>query len=155
MPPPSQRSDTEPPAEITYIAAQGFMTGAFRFGSVSLIAHMILMLPHPFIFSKPTTSTSPTTTKSSPQPRPSIFSGDYIRSRLFHRPLEGFSEWISPSSRVFRGLTPQFKVFIHMAIMTLGGCIWAEKRYMEYTALMRKMKRVERLETERLHGTRR
>jgi hypothetical protein len=31
MPPPSnQRAEIEPPEEITMIAAQGFMTGAFR-----------------------------------------------------------------------------------------------------------------------------
>jgi hypothetical protein len=31
MPPPSnQRGENEPPEEITMIAAQGFMTGAFR-----------------------------------------------------------------------------------------------------------------------------
>ncbi|KAJ5701504.1 hypothetical protein N7488_009052 [Penicillium malachiteum] len=153
MPPPSnQRADIEPPAEITSIAAQGFMTGVFRFGSVSILAHMILILPHPFIFSAPTpTPPSPAT---QPSPRPSPFSRDYLRSRLFHRPIEGFSEWISPTSRVYRGLTPQFKVFLQIAAMTLGGCIWAERRVTEYIELVRQIKRAERREAERASGTR-
>ncbi|KAJ5545419.1 hypothetical protein N7535_006194 [Penicillium sp. DV-2018c] len=155
MPSPSnQRSGVEPPEEITWIAAQGFMTGVFRFGSVSILAHMIMALPHPFVFSAPSPPAH-ATAQSPPRPRPSIFSRDYIRSRLFHRPLEGFSSWISPGSRVYRGLTPQFKVFLQVAAMTLGGCIWQEKRVTEYIELVRKMKRAERLEAERAESGRR
>lgn len=183
-PPSNQRADIEPPAEVTTQAMMGFMTGVFRvcipkcnavdspqhrvlcrpllskaikltlmqFGSVSIFAHMILNLPHPFIFAAPT----PPTTQSQAQsrPRPSIFSREYIRSRLFYRPLEGFSEWISPGSRVYRGLTPQFKVFLQIAAMTLGGCIWAERRVTEYIELMRRIKRAERLQIEREQGSR-
>ncbi|KAJ5107617.1 hypothetical protein N7456_004292 [Penicillium angulare] len=153
MPPPSnQRADIEPPEEITSIAAQGFMTGVFRFGSVSILAHMILILPHPFIFSAPS---PPATQESQPRPRRSPFSREYLRSRLFHRPLEGFSEWISPTARVYRGLTPQFKVFLQIAAMTLGGCIWAERRVTEYIDVVRRIKRAERLEAERASGSRR
>ncbi|KAJ5570282.1 uncharacterized protein N7459_009712 [Penicillium hispanicum] len=152
MPPPSnQRADIEPPEEITSIAATGFMTGVFRFGSVSILAHMILILPHPFVFSAPS---PPATPESQPRPRPSPFSRDYLRSRLFHRPLEGFSEWISPTARVYRGLTPQFKVFLQIAAMTLGGCIWAERRVTEYIELVRRIKRAERFQAERSQGTR-
>lgn len=111
---------------------------------------MILILPHPFTFTAPTPPAHP----SQPRPRPSPFSRDYLRSRLFHRPLEGFSEWISPTARVYRGLTPQFKVFLQIAAMTLGGCIWAERRVTEYIELMRKIKRAERLQTERAQGAR-
>ncbi|KAJ5882556.1 uncharacterized protein N7529_001228 [Penicillium soppii] len=150
--PPSQRGDVEPPEEITWIAAEGFMTGVFRFGSVSILAHMILALPHPFIFSAPSPPAHPAT---QPRPRLSIFSRDYLRSRLFHRPLEGFSNWISPGSRVYRGLTPQFKVFLQVAAMTLGGCIWQEKRVTEYINLLRNLKRAERLQFEREEGNRR
>lgn len=171
MPTPhNHRGDVAPPEEITSIAAQGFMTGVFRvstgpptqspnaianlfqFGSVSILAHMILALPHPFVFSAPSPPASPAT---QPRPRPSIFSRDYLRSRLFHRPLEGFSSWISPGSRVYRGLTPQFKVFIQVAAMTLGGCIWQEKRVTEYIELVRQIKRAERVEAERVEGNRR
>lgn len=160
-----------PPEEITWVAAQGFMTGVFRvsnrtsnpcspsaiadilkFGSVSILAHMILALPHPFVFSAPSPPAYPAT---QPRPRPSIFSRDYLRSRLFHRPLEGFSSWISPGSRVYRGLTPQFKVFLQVAAMTLGGCIWQEKRVTEYIELVRRIKRAERVEAERADGNRR
>lgn len=121
-----------------------------QFGSVSIFAHMIMNLPHPFIFSPP----APPSTQTQSRSRPSPFSRDYIRSRLFYRPLEGFSEWISPGSRVYRGLTPQFKVFLQIAAMTLGGCIWAERRVTEYIELMRRIKRAERLQTERQQGSR-
>ncbi|KAJ5248979.1 hypothetical protein N7468_000430 [Penicillium chermesinum] len=152
MPPPSnQRADIEPPEELTSVAAQGFMTGAFRFGSVSILAHMIMNLPHPFVFSEPT---PPSTQTHAQRPRPSIFSRDYLRARLFHRPLEGFSDWVSPTSRVYRGLTPQFKVFLQLAVMTLGGCIWAERRVTEYIELMRRIKRAERLQVERANNYR-
>ncbi|EPS26162.1 hypothetical protein POX_c04662 [Penicillium oxalicum] len=151
-PPPSQRADIEPPEEITTEAAKGFMTGVFRFGSVSILAHMIMILPHPFTFTSPTT---PATTAGGPsRPRPSMFSRESIRSRLFYRPLEGFSEWVSPASRVYRGLTPQFKVFLQIAAMTLGGCIWAERRVNEYIELMRRIKRAERLQAQREQGGR-
>ncbi|KAJ5475914.1 hypothetical protein N7475_001643 [Penicillium sp. IBT 31633x] len=152
MPPPSnQRGEIEPPDEISWIAAQGFMTGVFRFGSVSILAHMILALPHPFVFSAPGSPAHPTQSR----PRPSIFTRDYLRSRLFHRPLEGFSSWVSPGSRVYRGLTPQYKVFLQVAAMTLGGCIWQEKRVTEYIELVRRLKRAERYEAERAEGNRR
>ncbi|KAJ5552840.1 hypothetical protein N7513_004537 [Penicillium frequentans] len=152
MPAPSnQRADIDPPEEITSVAVQGFMTGVFRFGSVSILAHMIMSLPHPFIFSAP----SPPATQDQPRPRQSPFSKEYIRSRLLHRPIEGFSEWLSPTARVYRGLTPQFKVFLQMAVMTLGGYIWAERRVAEYIDLIRQIKRAERREAEWASGTRR
>ncbi|KAJ5166343.1 uncharacterized protein N7482_005124 [Penicillium canariense] len=167
MPPPSHhRADIEPPAELTTEAAKGFMTGVFRvptskflltfdvqFGSVSILAHMIMILPHPFTFSAPTPPTT-AAAESQPRPRPSAFSREYLRSRLFYRPLEGFSEWISPTSRVYRGLTPQFKVFLQIAVMTLGGCIWAERRVTEYIEIVRRIKRAERLQAERAQGSR-
>ncbi|KAF7718689.1 Uncharacterized protein PECH_001469 [Penicillium ucsense] len=151
-PPPSQRADIEPPEELTTEAVKGFMTGVFRFGSVSILAHLIMELPHPFTFNS---STTPTTTADAPaQPRPSPFSRKAMRSRLFHRPLEGFSEWVSPASRVYRGLTPQFKVFLQIAAMTLGGCIWAERRVNEYIELVRRIKRAERLQAQWEQGRR-
>lgn len=121
-----------------------------QFGSVSILAHMIMILPHPFTFANPQPPAAP---ESQPRPRQSPFSREYIRSRLFYRPLEGFSKWISPQARIYQGLTPQFKVFIQMAIMTLGGCIWAEKRVTEYIDLIRKIKRAERYQAERESGT--
>jgi len=121
-----------------------------QFGSVSIFAHMIMNLPHPFIFSP----AAPPSTQTQSRSRPSPFSREYLRSRLFYRPLEGFSEWISPGSRIYRGLTPQFKVFLQIAAMTLGGCIWAERRVTEYIELMRRIKRAERLQAEREQGSR-
>lgn len=111
-----------------------------------------MVLPHPFTFTAPTPPAHP---EAQPRPRPSPFSRDYLRSRVFYRPLEGFSEWLSPASRVYRGVTPQFKVFLQIAAMTLGGCIWAERRVTEYIELMRNIKRAERLEAERAQGSRR
>lgn len=110
-----------------------------------------MILPHPFTFSAPS---PPTTPDSQPRPRPSPFSRDYLRSRFLYRPLEGFSKWISPTARVYRGLTPQFKVFLQIAAMTLGGCISAERRVNEYTQLVRRVKRAERLQVERSQSSR-
>ncbi|KAL2785670.1 hypothetical protein BJX66DRAFT_51771 [Aspergillus keveii] len=151
MPPPSsQRSDVEPPEEITSEAVRGFLTGAFRFGSVSILAHMIMILPHPFKFSPASPAQGPPQhMQEQPQPRQSSFSKEYIRSRLFYRPLEGFSEWLSPAARIYRGLTPQFKVFLQIAAMTLGGCVWAERRVNSYINMIRKVKRAERLQAQR------
>ncbi|EAW08651.1 uncharacterized protein ACLA_095840 [Aspergillus clavatus NRRL 1] len=151
MPSASQKGDIDPPDEITSEAVQGFLTGAFRYGSVSILAHMILLLPHPFKFSSSTTT--PAHSPSQPgasSARPSLFSKEYLRSRLVYRPLEGFSEWLSPTSRVYRGLTPQFKVFLQIAAMTLGGCIWAERRVNDYIEFMRKVKRAERMQAQRM-----
>ncbi|PYH98871.1 hypothetical protein BO71DRAFT_13256 [Aspergillus ellipticus CBS 707.79] len=152
MPPPSyQKADVEPPEEITSEAVRGFLMGAFRFGSVSILAHMIMILPHPFKFSSPSAAPIPAQPPSGASPRrQSPFSKDYIRSRLFYRPLEGFSEWLSPASRIYRGLTPQFKVFLQIAAMTLGGCIWAERRVNDYIHFVRRVKRAERIQAERV-----
>ena len=122
-----------------------------QFGSVSILAHMIMILPHPFKFSPSATPPAPSQpqAQSSPRPGPSLLSKDYLRSRLFYRPLEGFSEWLSPASRIYRGLTPQYKVFLQIAALTLGGCIWAERRVYDYIDLIRKTKRAERLEAQR------
>ncbi|KAL4936852.1 hypothetical protein BDV06DRAFT_227497 [Aspergillus oleicola] len=166
-PPPSQRAEIEPPDEITHEAVRGFLHGAFRFGSVSILAHMIMILPHPFKFS-PSANTPSTTTGppapmqsqsqtqepshghgSSSNPRkPSPFSAS-LKSRLFYSPLEGFSEWLSPTARIYRGLTPQFKVYLQISAMTLGGVVWAERRVNEYIKMVRKMKRAERLQAQR------
>ncbi|KAI9371675.1 hypothetical protein BJX61DRAFT_12807 [Aspergillus egyptiacus] len=149
MPPPSwHKADVEPPEEITSEAVRGFLAGAFRFGSVSIIAHMIMILPHPFKFS-PSATGPPQHMQEHSQPRRSLFSKEYVRSRFFYRPLEGFSEWLSPTSRIYRGLTPQFKVFLQIAAMTLGGCVWAEHRVNDFINDIRKAKRAERLQAQR------
>ena len=38
---------------------------------------------------------------------------------------------------VYRGLTIQFKAFIQLSALTLGGCIFAEKRVTEYNDMVR------------------
>ena len=45
---------------------------------------------------------------------------------------------------MYRAVTPQFKILFQIAFMTLGGCVWAEKRVNEYAELVRRMKRMER-----------
>ncbi|BCR89013.1 uncharacterized protein ACHE_50211S [Aspergillus chevalieri] len=151
MPPPSdQRADIEPPEEITTEAVKGFLAGAFRYGSISILAHMIMILPHPFTFATNAGPPQPHQPGSQPRARkPPPFTKEYFRARFLHRPLEGFSEWISPTARVYQGLTPQFKVFLQIAAMTLGGCVWAERRVAEYIDFMRKVKRVQRVTAER------
>jgi hypothetical protein len=42
---------------------------------------------------------------------------------------------------VYRGLTVQFKVFIQISSMTLGGCIFAEKRVSEFNDSVRRRNR--------------
>lgn len=127
-----------------------------QYGSVSILAHMILILPHPFAFR--TNARQPThQTQTHPQarrPLSSRFNIEYLRARFVHQPLEGFSEWISPTARVYQGLTPQFKVFLHMSVMILGGVVWAERRVTEYIDFMRKVKRVQRVQAERQSGVR-
>ncbi|KAL4872014.1 hypothetical protein BDV12DRAFT_162872 [Aspergillus spectabilis] len=150
MPPPSSlKASVEPPDEITSEAVRGFLTGAFRFGSVSILAHMIMILPHPFKFSPSSAPGPPQHMQERAPPRLLVFSKQYIQSRLFYRPLEGLSEWLSPTARIYRGLTPQFKVFLQIAAMTLGGCVWAERRVNDYINEIRKSKRAERLQAQR------
>ncbi|KMU79393.1 hypothetical protein CISG_07797 [Coccidioides immitis RMSCC 3703] len=116
-----------------------------KFGSLSIIAHLILILPHPMHFADHTPAPpSPSSASSSP------FRGRRpINLASVYRPLMSISESIAPISRVYRGLTPQFKVFLQISAMTFGGCIWAEKRVQEYLEVMRKVKRAKRrVETE-------
>lgn len=111
---------------------------------------MILILPHPFTFANNTSPPSQSQPQQQPQPRPArAFSPNSLRTRYLYRPLEGFSNWIAPKARVYQGLTPQFKVFLQIAGMTLGGCVWAERRVAQYIDFMRKVKRVERVQAER------
>lgn len=42
---------------------------------------------------------------------------------------------------VYRNLTPQFKVFLQIASLTLGGYIWAERRVGEYNEVLRRKHR--------------
>ncbi|WEW61983.1 hypothetical protein PRK78_007483 [Emydomyces testavorans] len=140
MPPPSKlRADIEPPDQVTEEGVKGFLTGAVRFGSLSILAHMILILPHPLHFadSNPTPPSSPSSSSPPFHRRP-------INLASAYRPLTSISESIAPISKVYRGLTPQFKVFLQIAAMTFGGCVWAEKRVQEYLEVMRKVKRAER-----------
>lgn len=89
MPPPSNVTNIAPPEALTPVAAQGFASGAFRFGSISILSHIA---------------------------------------------LNNFTP-------VYRGLTVQFKVFIQLSAMTLGGCIFAEKRVSEYNDMIRRRNR--------------
>jgi len=89
MPPPSTVRDIAPPSDITAVAAQGFAGGALRFGSLSILTHIIL----------------------------------------------------NPINPIYRGLTIQFKVFIQLSAMTLGGCIFAEKRVTDYNDMIRRRNR--------------
>ncbi|KKA24536.1 hypothetical protein T310_1437 [Rasamsonia emersonii CBS 393.64] len=120
MPPPSnQRAEIEPPEQVTTEAVKGFATGALRFGAMSILAHMILIMPHPFTFD----TTAPPAAAEAQQPprRPSSFSPASIRNNFVYRPLASLSESLAPASRIYRGLTPQFKTFLQIAVMTLGG----------------------------------
>lgn len=89
MPPPSNVQNIAPPEALTPIAAQGFASGALRFGSISILTHIALNSFHP----------------------------------------------------VYRGLTVQFKIFIQLSAMTLGGCIFAEKRVSEFNDMVRRRNR--------------
>ncbi|KKZ62450.1 hypothetical protein EMCG_03152 [[Emmonsia] crescens] len=150
MPPPSsQRGDIEPPPEVMQEAIKGFFTGAARFGSISILVHLILLLPHPLRFaSSPPSSSTPTTSTPSSHGHPEPNLKTRMRTPLPYRPLTSLSASLAPMSRIYRGLTPQFKVFLQLSSITLGGCIWAEKRVNEYLEVMRKVKRAERMEVE-------
>ncbi|QSS59740.1 hypothetical protein I7I51_09176 [Histoplasma capsulatum] len=153
MPAPSnQRGDIDPPPEVMQEAVKGFFTGAARYGSISILAHLILLLPHPLRFASSNppsnTSSSPSSPMSSSHGHPEPKRRPTPHTPLLYRPLTSLSANLAPISRIYRGLTPQFKVFLQLSSMTLGGCIWAEKRVNEYLDVMRKLKRVERLEAE-------
>ena len=106
-----------------------------------------------FTFSStPSTQTSQSPYPSqSPRPRRTFSSS---LTSLFQRPLTSLSKSFAPSSKVYRGLTPQFKVFLQIAAMTLGGCLWAEQRVTEYSDAVRRMKRAERRREEFESGVR-
>lgn len=55
--------------------------------------------------------------------------------------LGGLGQFMSP---LYRGLTIQFKVFLQMSGMILGGCIEADSRIREYEAKVRIQKRMMR-----------
>lgn len=89
MPPPSHIRDPLPPPQLTPIAAQGFATGALRFGLISFATHFVLNRYTP----------------------------------------------------IYRGLTVQFKVFIQISAMTLGGCIFAERAVSDFNDEVRRRRR--------------
>lgn len=126
-----------------------------KFGAFSILAHMLLTLPHPLRFgpeqqhqqkppqqppsSAPATATSfpsdsPSASHHRPTPSHSVF------HRLY-RPLTSLSESLTPASRIYRGLTPQYKVFLQIAAMTLGGCLWAEARVNDLRTRTRRERR--------------
>ncbi|KAH0846783.1 hypothetical protein AYO21_07852 [Fonsecaea monophora] len=89
MPPPSYITDPLPPPQLSQVAAQGFASGALRFGTISFATHFLLNRYTP----------------------------------------------------VYRGLTIQFKVFLQISAMILGGCIFAEKRVGEFNEGIRRQRR--------------
>lgn len=113
---------------------------------MSILAHLILVLPHPFTFDKssPPAAAASASESAAASGKKSPFSARGVRQQLFYRPLTSLSESLAPMSRVYRGLTPQFKVFLNIAAMTLGGSIWAERRVGEYMDMLRKKRRAER-----------
>ena len=48
---------------------------------------------------------------------------------------------LQPFHPVYRGLTLQFKIFIQISAMMLGGCIFAEKRVSEFNDAVRRRNR--------------
>ena len=48
---------------------------------------------------------------------------------------------LNPLNPIYRGLTIQFKVFIQVGAMTLGGCIFAEKRVSAFNDHVRRRSR--------------
>ncbi|KIX93655.1 uncharacterized protein Z520_10561 [Fonsecaea multimorphosa CBS 102226] len=89
MPPPSYITDALPPPQLSQVAAQGFASGALRFGTISFASHFLLNRYTP----------------------------------------------------VYRGLTIQFKVFLQISAMILGGCIFAEKSVGDFNEGIRRQRR--------------
>lgn len=48
---------------------------------------------------------------------------------------------LNRTNPIYRGLTVQFKVYIQISAMMLGGCIFAEKRINEYNESVRRRNR--------------
>ncbi|KZZ89311.1 hypothetical protein AAP_04458 [Ascosphaera apis ARSEF 7405] len=137
MPPPSdQRQFIEPPPEVVPEAVKGFGIGALRYASLSVLLHVVLSMPHPMVFrpdaaDKSTAITPEPPKQSSKAAREAAAKLRWKQTPLIYRPLQSFSSFCAPASKVYRGLTPQFKVFIQIGIMSLGGYLWAESRVNE------------------------
>ncbi|EXJ79724.1 hypothetical protein A1O3_08007 [Capronia epimyces CBS 606.96] len=48
---------------------------------------------------------------------------------------------LNRTNPIYRGLTVQFKVYIQISAMTLGGCIFAEKQVTDYNNAVRRRNR--------------
>ncbi|KAI5287583.1 hypothetical protein KEM54_005885 [Ascosphaera aggregata] len=169
MPPPSnEREFIEPPPEVIPEAMKGFGIGALRYASLSVLLHLVLSMPHPMILRSRSSSETTVITPEAPSPshqHAAASPSSSVRVRLsraaqqataststtarqtplLYRPLQGLSSFISPASKIYRGLTPQFKVFIQIGFMSLGGYIWAESRVNQ----LRERRRYERRLLER------
>lgn len=55
--------------------------------------------------------------------------------------IAGAAFYFSP---VYRGLTLQFKIYLQMSGMTIGGCVEAERRMREHEQRTRRMRKIRR-----------
>jgi len=77
-----------------------------------------------------------------PQQLSSIAAGGFASGALRFGSISLLTHFLlNPVNPIYRGLTVQFKVFIQISAMTLGGCIFAEKRVSEYNDAVRRRNR--------------
>ncbi|MCJ1318370.1 hypothetical protein MMC15_003698 [Xylographa vitiligo] len=72
------------------------------------------------------------------------FKGAAVGAAKYGLPLALLSLAGLALSPVYRALTLQFKLFLQMSGMTLGGMVEADRRLRGYEAVVRRRKRVER-----------
>lgn len=129
MPPQTSlsRSGLEPPEEVTSEALKGFITGVARVKFPS------------------TTSPNPLPQLISKNPDEQFGSLSLLAHLTLTLPISPRLSAMR-SVQIYRNLTPQFKTYIQISAMMLGGCIWAERRVNEYRLFVRRKLRVEEME---------
>ncbi|KIW56674.1 hypothetical protein PV05_05314 [Exophiala xenobiotica] len=76
-----------------------------------------------------------------PEHLTSLAAGGFASGALRFGSISLLSHFLLLRHPVYRGLTVQFKVFLQISAMTLGGCIFAEKRVTEYNDAVRRRNR--------------
>ncbi|KAI1617902.1 hypothetical protein EDD37DRAFT_245282 [Exophiala viscosa] len=76
-----------------------------------------------------------------PEHLTSLAASGFASGALRFGTISMLSHFLLNRHPVYRGLTVQFKVFIQISAMTLGGCIFAERSVTDYNNSVRRRNR--------------